>query len=177
MGLEQVVLSLNAQAAELLPRLVMGGGCFVAFLAAAFVARGGTRQLLQRVRLEQAVVRLVSQVAFYTLVVLGLITGLGTMGVNVSALVASLGLGGFALGFALRDAITNALAGVLVLVYRPFGAGQRISVAGFEGTVREINLRYTVLEANGAQQLIPNQILFTHPVKVFAPDPQHEIRT
>ncbi len=113
-------------------------------------------------------VLLVSQVVFYALLVLGLITSLGTMGVNVSALVAGLGIGGFALGFALRDAISNVLAGVLVLIYRPFRVGQHVSVAGFEGTVREINLRYTILVADGADHLIPNQILFTSPVKVRA---------
>ena len=177
MDLQQVVLSVKAQAVELLPHLIMGSGCFVLFLVAAFVARGSSRRLLQRLRLEQPVVGLVSQVLFYTMVVLGLITSLGTMGVNVSALVASLGLGGFAVGFALRDAISNVLAGALVLVYRPFRVEQRIRVAGFEGMVREINLRYTILEAEGAQQLIPNQILFTNPVKVFAQYPQQGMTT
>ena len=88
------------------------------------------------------------------------------MGVHGSAWVASLGLGGVAVGCALRDAIRNVRAGALVLVYRPCRVAQRIRVAGFEGTVREINLRSTILEADGAQQLIPNQILCTNPVKV-----------
>ena len=165
---DYVVVTLKAQAAEYLPQLVGGSVCFLAFLAAAIIARGITRRLLQRVHLDQPVVLLVSQVVFYALLVLGLITSLGTMGVNVSALVAGLGLGGFALGFALRDAISNVLAGVLVLIYRPFLVGQHVSVAGFEGTVREINLRYTILVADGADHLIPNQILFTSPVKVRA---------
>ena len=50
----------------------------------------------------------------------GLVTALGTLGVDVSALVAGLGLTGFALGFAVKDTISNILAGVLLLVYRPF---------------------------------------------------------
>ena len=52
-----------------------------------------------------------------SLIVFGLVTALGTAGVNVSALVAGLGLTGFALGFAFRDVLSNLLAGVLILLY------------------------------------------------------------
>ena len=63
-------------------------------------------------------------------VLLGALTALGTMGINVSALVAGLGLTGFALGFALRDILSNLLAGALIIVYRPFHRGDQIAVAG-----------------------------------------------
>ena len=165
--LTEVVLGSEAEA--FLPNLVQGSICFVAFLVVAIIARAVLRRLLFRLRVDRSVVLLVSNGLFYTVLVLGLITGLGTMGVNVSALVASLGLGGFALGFALRDAISNVLAGTLILIYRPFEAGQHITVAGFEGTVGEINLRYTVLHADDGRHLIPNQLLFTNPVKVHGP--------
>ena len=58
----------------------------------------------------------------------------GTVGVDVSALVAGLGLAGFAIGFALRDAVSNTLAGVLVLMYQPFRVGDDIKT----GKEREI---------------------------------------
>ena len=88
------------------------------------------------------------------------------MGVNVSALVAGLGLTGFALGFALRDALSNMLSGVLILVYRPFKNGDWISVAGCEGKVAEINLRYTVIKKENDTYLIPNSTLFSNTVRV-----------
>src|ERR1700740_2837155 len=55
----------------------------------------------------------------------GVVTVLGTLGVDVTALVAGLGLLGFALGFALKDMISNVLAGILILVYKPFRRGDR----------------------------------------------------
>jgi small-conductance mechanosensitive channel len=103
----------------------------------------------------------------FTIVIVGLITALGTMGSNVSALVAGLGLTGFALGFALRDSISNLIAGVLILVYQPFTINSRIKVAGYEGTVVSIDLRYTVIESEGAKVLIPNSKLFTNPITVL----------
>jgi small-conductance mechanosensitive channel len=100
------------------------------------------------------------------LIVFGVVTALGTAGINVSALVAGLGLMGFALGFALRDALSNLLAGALILIYRPFQRNDAIAVAGFEGTVVDIDLRYTTLQAEGKKFLLPNSLLFTHAISL-----------
>ena len=62
--------------------------------------------------------------------IIGAIRTPGTVGVDVSALVAGLGLAGFAIGFALRDAVSNTLAGVLVLMYQPFRVGDDIKTGG-----------------------------------------------
>ncbi len=97
--------------------------------------------------------------------------GLGTMGVSVEPIVASLGLTGFALGFALRDAISNLLAGVLILAYRPFRHGDRIAVTGFEGVVVHIDLRYTTLADGDKFHLIPNQTMYSNPVTVSSAAP------
>jgi small-conductance mechanosensitive channel len=144
-----------------------GAVMIILFWLGAVVLRTLLARFLRRLNVDRAVVGLMAETVFFTMLVVGIITGLGTMSINVSALVASLGLGGFALGFALRDAISSVLAGILVLIYRPFRVGQRISVAGFEGTVEEINLRYTVLDNREARQLVPNQLLFTNAVKVY----------
>jgi small-conductance mechanosensitive channel len=98
--------------------------------------------------------------------IVGLVTALGTVGINVSAIVASLGLTGFAVGFALKDSISNLLSGVLILIYRPFRVGQWISVKSFEGFVMSIDLRYTSLEQGDEKILVPNSLLFTNPISI-----------
>jgi small-conductance mechanosensitive channel len=112
------------------------------------------------------VVRLGATTCRMAVLAIGLITGLGTMGVNVAALVAGLGLTGFALGFALKDALSNLLSGVLILVYQPFRAGDWIAVSGCEGKVAEINLRYTIIKKEKDKYLVPNSILFSNTVRV-----------
>jgi small conductance mechanosensitive channel len=97
-------------------------------------------------------------------IVIGLISALGTLGMNVSALVASLGLTGFALGFALKDIVSNLLAGILLIAYRPFKRGDFISVTGLDGMVESIDIRYTVLRTESRRIIIPNANLFTNPV-------------
>jgi len=95
------------------------------------------------------------------------------IGINVSALVAGLGLTGFALGFALKDTISNLLSGILILLYKPFTIKDQIKISGYEGIVVSIDLRYTELSQEDAKILIPNAKLFTDPIIVQNPsDPR-----
>ena len=107
-----------------------------------------------------------------TVIILGLVTALSALGVDVSALVAGLGLTGFALGFALKDVISNVLAGVLILIYKPFGKKNYISVKGYQGTVLSTDLRYTVLQADDSTKLfVPNSLLFVDAISVAKEKP------
>ena len=73
----------------------------------------------------------------------------------------------FSLGYALKDSISNLLAGILILIYRPFGINNKVKVDKNEGTVIHIDLRYTTLENETGKILIPNSKLFTDPITVL----------
>ncbi len=142
------------------------------FTAVAFwVAAGAAAALLRRFAgaraLDPDLMTLLGRAVRATIVAFGAVTVLGTLGLDVTALVAGLGLTGFALGFALRDIISNTVAGVLILLYRPFHRGDRIAVAGAEGVVSNIDLRYTTLVVDeGTRVLVPNATLFTNAIRV-----------
>jgi len=114
-----------------------------------------------------AAARMLAQIAKTGIYAVGFVTALGTAGVDISGLVAGLGLTGFALGFALRDALSNLVAGVLLLFYRPFRRGDRVEVAGYAGTVLEMDLRYTRLQGEGRDILVPNSVIFNSAVTIF----------
>ncbi|WP_166830310.1 mechanosensitive ion channel family protein [Thalassoroseus pseudoceratinae] len=101
-----------------------------------------------------------------------IITVLGTLGIDVAALVGGLGLTGFALGFALKDIVSNVLSGMLLLIYQPFERQDRIKVSGWEGVVTDIDLRYTTIETSNGLVLIPNSNLFTTPVELLNVQPK-----
>ena len=104
---------------------------------------------------------------------MGLVTALSNLGVDVSALVTGLGLTGFALGVALKDVISNVLAGVLILIYKPFVKADYIKVKGHEGQVVSTDLRYTVLQdVAGAKIYIPNSMLFVDALRVSSEAPE-----
>ena len=146
------------------------------WLAAVVVSRIGVRVGKAR-HIDKALIRLFEPACRISLILFGAVTGLGTAGVDVTALVAGLGLTGFALGFALKDTISNLLAGILIIIYKPFRSGDHIKVTAFEGTVAEIDLRYTVLEADDQRIFVPNSILFTNAIAVDVPPPEESETT
>jgi small-conductance mechanosensitive channel len=158
-----------AQARVLGVRVASGVCMLAVFWMLARVVEKGVIRVSQRVPQNRELLELLARTAKITLLVFGTVTAFGTMGINVSAMVAGLGLTGFALGFALRDVLSNILSGVLLLLYRPFGRGDHIAVAGMEGVVTAIDLRYTTLAQGEKTILIPNSNLFTTPIVVSGP--------
>lgn len=148
-------------------KLLMSLLVFLGFLVASFIVK----QVIGRISHDsepqkQDVINLIGSTARLALVIFGFVTAVGTLGINVSALVAGLGLTGFALGFAFRDALSNVLAGVMILMYHPFRRGDHISVTGLEGTVAGIDLRYTTLQNGTKTFLIPNSILLSNAISL-----------
>lgn len=143
----------------------------VLIVAGFWLASVGVRQLVNRLASgtdsnTKSVMRLTARVMSTAVLLFGLVTALGTVGVNVSALVAGLGLTGFALGFAMKDILSNLMSGVLILLYRPFSINDHITVTGLDGVVTEIDLRYTKLEKDDQAFLIPNSLLITNTIGI-----------
>ncbi|MCZ7575454.1 MAG: mechanosensitive ion channel family protein [Ardenticatenaceae bacterium] len=108
---------------------------------------------------------LIGQVVYFATLVLGIVVVLEIWGQNVSGLVAGLGVVGIAVGFALRNILENFIAGVLLLIQRPFGIGDQIKSGAFEGEVEGISLRATMLQTPDRRQIIiPNATLYTSPI-------------
>ena len=101
---------------------------------------------------------ILSSIVKNIVLVFGFITSLGTLGINVSAIVAGLGLTGFAFGFAFKDMLSNFISGVMIFIYEPFKINDFITVEGEEGRVVDINLRYVTIESDTKRILIPNSI-------------------
>jgi small conductance mechanosensitive channel len=169
--METMYDALVRQVSAFVPRFLMSVLTFLGFWLASVVLPQLVRRLGGQRHLSPDVLALLAQIAKTALLIVGGVTALGTVGINIAALVAGLGLTGFALGFACKDILSNLLAGMLLLIYRPFQRQDRIAVLGFEGVVGEIGLRYTVLHTEDRTVLIPNANLFTNPVSVFARQP------
>lgn len=85
---------------------------------------------------------------------------LDNVGVNITGLVASLSIGGLALGLAAQDTVANLFGAVAVLVDKPFKIGDRVQFEGLEGTVESIGLRSTrVRNADGHLITVPNKTM------------------
>ena len=165
--MENIVQYLLDEATLWMPRVIGVVVILVVFFILAKIVKRIITNTAERLKLDGNLTSLLARTSNITLIIFGFVTALGTLGINVSALVAGLGLTGFALGFALKDTISNLLSGILILLYRPFELGNRIKILGYEGIVISIDLRYTELDSEGNKVLIPNSKLFTDPITVL----------
>jgi small conductance mechanosensitive channel len=86
---------------------------------------------------------------------------------NPGDLFAGLGIGSVAIGFAFKDILQNWLAGLLILIQRPFNVGDQIVVNDFEGTVEWIETRATIIaQYDGRRVIIPNADVYSNAVTV-----------
>lgn len=175
--LTEIFARMREQLLAALPHVIMGAVVFAIFWIAARVGQGLIAYAAPRVRADTGVVLLLSRVYYYGVLIFGLVTALGAAGLNVSALVAGLGLTGFALGFALKDVLSNLLSGIMLLLYRPFNIGDRIRMGEFEGTIQTIRMRDTLVRADDRRLIIiPNTKLITEVVVNYngvPPPPLH----
>ena len=165
--MENLVQYLLDEATLWVPRVIGVVVIFVVFFILAKIIKRIIISAAERLKFDGNLTSLLARTSSIALMIFGFVTALGTLGINVSALVAGLGLTGFALGFALKDTISNLLSGVLILLYRPFEIGNRIKISGYEGVVISIDMRYTELDSEHNKVLIPNSKLFTDPITIL----------
>ncbi|HEY9404857.1 MAG TPA: mechanosensitive ion channel domain-containing protein [Pyrinomonadaceae bacterium] len=163
--LTEVFTELHHSLLRALPGMFRGVLVFLVFWIVAGAGRRVIALAAPRVRADTGVVLLLSRIYYYGILIFGTITALGAAGMNVSALVTGLGLTGFALGFALKDVLSNLLSGIMLLLYRPFNIGDRIRMGEYEGMIETIRMRDTLVRAgDGRLIVIPNTKLITEVV-------------
>lgn len=115
-----------------------------------------------------------SKVLRFTIYLLAFMIILDQFNIEITPLVASLGIAGFAIGFAAKDTIGNLLAGFFILMDRPFAKGDRIEIKGNIGEVVDIGLRTTRIETlDHTYVIIPNADIVSNEVINYAlPDVQ-----
>ena len=148
------------------PNIILGIVIFISFWFFSKIIQYGIKKILARVNPETNVSNVISSIIKNLIVIIGFITALGTIGINVSAIVAGLGLTGFAFGFAFKDMLSSFISGIMIFIYQPFKLGDIILVDGKEGEVVDINLRYVTLKGEKSKMLIPNSLLVSKSLEV-----------
>lgn len=127
-----------------------------------------------------AVLTLLSRIGRFFLVSVGVIMILSINNIDVSVLIAALGIGGLALSLAAQDSLANLISGVLILLDQPFRVGDRIEIQGLGtwGDVVDIGLRSTRIRTrDNILVIVPNSKIGTDQVINYSyPDPQYRIQ-
>ncbi|MGA7671873.1 MAG: mechanosensitive ion channel family protein [Nitrolancea sp.] len=141
-------------------------------LLAAWIAQTIGRLLLRADRisphLDPSLKLLIRQLIVAGIITFGVTVAFGVLGVSIATIIASFGVAGLIIGFALKDILENFVAGILILWRRPFEIADQIQIGTNAGTVKEINFRSTSLRtADGIEVLIPNALIFNQPIQNF----------
>lgn len=120
---------------------------------------------LEKSKIDQSLHSFIISLSKFGLKIILFITVAATLGVQETSLITALGAAGLAIGLALQGSLSNFAGGVLILAFRPFNVGDYIEAQGFAGTVKEIQILYTILlTPDNKKVVIPNGELSNHSV-------------
>ncbi len=153
---------LSESAAQVVPSTLAAILVLALFWGAAAIIRRLLRAFIGGIIKDKTSASLVKQAFFYTVCLFGVFVAAGALGFEPEAVVTGLGLTSLALGFALKDILSNFVSGILLLALRPFELGDQIVVGETEGNVERIELRATQIRAyDGRIVFVPNADVFT----------------
>ena len=107
--------------------------------------------------LDETLFKFLASIARWIIMAFVIIAVLGRFGIETTSIVALLGAGGLAVGLALQGAMSNAAAGVMLMLFRPYKVGDFVDAGGHFGNVEEISIFTTNMQTFDNQQIvIPN---------------------
>ncbi|PWG18472.1 mechanosensitive ion channel family protein [Salibaculum griseiflavum] len=113
-------------------------------------------------KFDATLARFLASVARYAILAIAVIFILGRFGIETTSLAALVGAVGLAIGFALQGSLANLAAGVMLVVFRPFKAGDYVNAGGQSGTVDEITLFTTEMTTpDNVKIIVPNGDVFS----------------
>jgi small-conductance mechanosensitive channel len=124
------------------------------------------RRVLQQAVSDLSLRKVAANTVRATLLLVGLLLALSTVGVDLTALSVLGGALGVGLGFGLQKLAANYVSGFVILFERSLRIGDIVRVDNFEGEVMDIKTRYTLIRApNGRESIVPNEKLITERIE------------
>ncbi len=152
---------LGQDAIDSIPALI---GVIIVAIATWLVAKGvrySAFHWAQKTEGDHSTEVLIGRLGYGGVWIVGTVIALGVWGIDFATMLGALGLTSVAIGFSLKDVLSNYISGVILLSARPFRIGDQVVINGYEGTIIQVQLRSTTLKTyDGRMIYIPNQEVF-----------------
>ncbi len=159
--LNSTVRQLGRDAVASIPALI---GVLIVMFVTWLIARGvrySAFRWAEQTEGDRSTEVLVGRLGYGGVWVGGIVVALGVWGIDFATMLGALGLTSVAIGFSLKDVLSNYISGVILLSARPFHIGDQVVIEGYEGTIMQVQLRSTTLKTyDGRMIYIPNQEVF-----------------
>ena len=120
------------------------------------------KKALGRSKLDEMLIRFITNILRWVFMLIVVIAALDQLEVDTTSFIALLGAAGLAVGLALKDSLQNFASGVMLILFRPFKAGDFIEAGGAEGVVEEIRIFSTLMRTpDNREVIVPNGDIFT----------------
>ncbi len=137
-------------------------------LIAKFIV-GLVKKALTKKQIDSAVVSFAGSIIYVIGLLAVLIASMSQLGIDTTSLVAVIGAAGLAIGLALQGSLSNFASGVLIVVLRPFKAGDFVEAGNKAGTVLEIKLFATKLKTpDNKIVIVPNSAITGNAITNFS---------
>jgi small conductance mechanosensitive channel len=138
----------------------------------ARIAQGAARRAFERSKVDATLVPFFSKAIYYALLAFVVLAVLSLFGIETTSFIAVLGAAGFAVGLAMQGTLSNFSAGIMLLLFRPFGVGDYVEAGGTAGSVQEIGVFATTLNTpDNVRIIVPNSAVFGSTIKNYAANP------
>lgn len=138
----------------------------------ARVVSGALNRLMVSRQIDATVADFLSALVRYGIIAFTLIAALGRVGVQTASVIAVLGAAGLAIGLALQGSLSNLAAGVLLVTFRPFRAGEYVDLGGIAGTVLQVQIFSTTMRTvDGRIVVVPNGKIIAGNIINFSREP------
>ena len=152
------IKAVSTKLASYFPNLIGAFILLIVFYIITAIVRKVLSSILQKSKVPKEVRGLLLRVAHYAIITVAALTIADQIGINVTSLLAGVGVAGLALSFAARDTIENIISGVTLIIDQPFKEGDWVAIGDLHATLTEIRLRTTVLTTFDNETIvIPNK--------------------
>lgn len=146
-------------------RIVMA---LVVFIIGRWIAKLAVRitgKMMTRAQIDSILTGFLGNILYSVLLLVVIIAALDQLGIQTTSLLAILGAAGLAVALAMKDSLANFSSGVMLIIFRPFKAGDWIEAAGIAGTVEEVKTFSTILRTGDNRAIIvPNSQIYSGPI-------------
>ncbi|UWR32553.1 mechanosensitive ion channel [Sulfitobacter sp. W027] len=173
------VMEMARDTIALLPQIAVALVVLILTWAIAALGRSLVSRTLARTKLRPSLKDLFTLLTSILIWVLGIMIAAVIVfpGLTPASILAGLGIGSVAIGFAFKDVFENFLAGIIILFRREMRMGDHIECEGIEGKVAQIAIREShIRQTDGQLVIVPNAMLFKNPVYVRT-DQKHRRQT
>ena len=144
--------------------LILIIGKMIANSVAKLLGRGMTKK-----GVDGAVISFLSAIVKSVIFIAAILMALSQVGVQTTSFIAILGAAGLAIGLSLQGSLANMASGVLIIMFRPFRAGEYVDAGGVSGTVNEVNIFQTVLKTPDNKVVyVPNAQITGQPITNYS---------